>query len=79
MYIMVPTLTVIIIVHRYVAACAPHIQEYLHPPPLRGSYDYMRLVRYNHMPLTQWTYSQLFDDAWDAKASGWGYNYRACV
>ena len=56
---------------RYVAACAPHIQLYLHPPPLRGSYDYMRLVRYNHMPLTQWTYSQLLNDGWDAKASGW--------
>ena len=52
---------------RYIAACAPHIQEWLHPPPLRGSYDYMRLTRNNHMPLSTWTYSQLLNDGWDAK------------
>ena len=55
--------------YRYVAACAPHIQEFLHPPPLRGSYDYLRLTRNNHMPLPTWTYSQLLDDGWDAKVS----------
>lgn len=52
---------------RYIAACAPHIQEFLHPPPMRGSYDYLRLTRNNHMPLPTWTYSQLLDDGWDAK------------
>lgn len=51
----------------YIAACAPHIQEFLHPPPLRGSYDYLRLTRNNHMPLPTWLYSQLLDDGWDAK------------
>ena len=49
------------------AACAPHIQLFGHPPPLRGSYDYLRLTRNNHMPLPTWTYSQLLDDGWDAK------------
>lgn len=52
---------------RYVAACAPHIQQFLSPPPLRGSYDYLRLTRNNHMPLPTWLYSQLLDDGWDAQ------------
>ena len=54
---------------RYIAACAPHVQRWGIPPPLRGSYDYMRLVRQNHMPLVAWTYGQMFDDGWDAKVS----------
>lgn len=54
----------------YVAACAPHIQQFLNPPPLRGSYDYLRLTRNNHMPLPTWLYSQLLDDGWDAQLDG---------
>lgn len=60
--------------NRYIAACAPHIQEFFHPPPPRGSYDYLRLTRNNHMPLPTWTYSQLLDDGWDSKVSLITYN-----
>eukprot|EP01102_Stenamoeba_stenopodia_P011444 TRINITY_DN3517_c0_g1_i1.p1 TRINITY_DN3517_c0_g1~~TRINITY_DN3517_c0_g1_i1.p1 ORF type:complete len:673 (+),score=135.36 TRINITY_DN3517_c0_g1_i1:209-2227(+) len=49
----------------YIAACAPHVEEYLHPPPPRGSYDYCRNTRNNHMPLPTWTYSQGIFGGWD--------------
>ena len=52
---------------RYVAACAPHIQEWLFYPPLRGSYDYVRLTRDNHLPNPSWLYSQGLSTVWDAK------------
>ena len=52
---------------RYVAACAPHIQEWLFYPPLRGSYDYIRLTRDNHLPNPSWLYSQGLSTVWDAK------------
>lgn len=51
----------------YIAACAPHIQVVTDTPQPRGSYDYLRLTRNNHMPLPTWLYSQAFDDFWDAK------------
>ena len=54
---------------RYIAACAPHVQEFFHPPPVRGSYDYLRLTRNNHMPLPTWTYGQLLNDGWDFKVT----------
>jgi desulfoferrodoxin (superoxide reductase-like protein) len=60
----------------YIAACAPHVQIFTDVPPLRGSYDYLRLTRNNHMPLTTWLYSQLFDDAWDAQFEGHTISHR---
>ena len=57
--------------HRYIAACAPHIQEWLFYPPLRGAYDYVRLTRDNHLPNPSWLYSQGLSTVWDAKVC-WG-------
>ena len=50
----------------YIAACAPHVQNFGHPPPVRGSYDYMRTTRSNHMPLPTWTYSQGVFSGWNS-------------
>lgn len=49
----------------YVAACAPHIVEWGTHPPLRGSYDYLRNARDNHMPLPTWLYAQGLHDGWN--------------
>ncbi len=42
----------------YAAACAPHVTDMGHHPPLRAPYDYLRNARNNHMPLPTWLYSQ---------------------
>lgn len=42
----------------YVAACAPHITGTFSKMLIRGAYDYIRLSRDNHRPLTTWAYSQ---------------------
>lgn len=60
----------------YIAACAPHIQEFLHYPPTRGSYDYLRLTRNNHLPNPTWLYSQGLSHTWDAKIGSHVIAYR---
>lgn len=42
----------------YVAACAPHITNWLSDMPLQGSYDYLFTARQNQKPLPTWLYSQ---------------------
>ncbi len=49
----------------YVAACAPHITDFGHFPPLRTAYDYLRNTRDNHMPLPTWLYSQGLSGVWN--------------
>ncbi len=49
----------------YVAACAPHITAWGKHPPLRGSYDYLKNTRNNHMPLTTWMYAQGLSPVWN--------------
>lgn len=49
----------------YIAACAPHITEFGHFPPMRAAYDYLRNARDNHMPLPTWLYSQGLSGVWN--------------
>ncbi len=50
----------------YIAACAPHCTEWGSKQLLRGSYDYLRNARNNHMPGPTWLYTQAFDDSWNS-------------
>ena len=54
----------------YIAACAPHIQVWGFRPPPRGSYDYMRNARDNHMPGPTWLYSQALFHGWSYHVLG---------
>ena len=65
------------------AACAPTQLAAVETLPLSYPYHYLRNARNNHMPLTFWGYSQLYDppDSVDAVASerdrvgtGWDYD-----
>jgi hypothetical protein len=49
----------------YVAACAPHVIDFGHHPPLRGAYDYLAATRENQMPGATWLYSQGIHAGWN--------------
>lgn len=54
----------------YIAACAPHVTDWGAAFAIRGSYDYVRTTRDNHMPWPSWLYSQGLFDGWDADILG---------
>lgn len=49
----------------YTAAGAPHITAFGNHPPLRATFDYLRNMRNNHMPLTTWMYTQGLSLIWN--------------
>ena len=51
----------------YAAACAPHITPFGTIPTLTAPFDYTRIARLNQAPMTTWTYTQGFSQAWNRK------------
>ncbi|MBF2078260.1 MAG: hypothetical protein IGR76_07005 [Synechococcales cyanobacterium T60_A2020_003] len=49
----------------YTAAGAPHITAFGNYPPLRATFDYLRNMRNNHMPLTTWMHTQGLSPIWN--------------